>query len=173
MRGTGFRLKPGLPQGNGDVVMIDIEQGVDAHYAADAMWHNSAIFHTLVGRVKAALRAEKIYLLRTSFASHIGAELLLDRALLAQQPKLAEEFYLAFTADTLSAVQRVLTNKGLAVWQDRFALEWARFVKQSVSGPLSRYGLHGKDVAQHIHTRNRRQCSSASPRLVTPCRAID
>ena len=133
LRGQGFRLKPG--QLTEEAVLTPIQQrleaGIARHYAIDAAWHGSARFEHLEALVRQALQEAGITgLLRTSFAAHIGAEMLLDRALLRQDLQLAARFYACFTEEILEEVYALVSLKGQSVWIERLRKGIDQFVQR-------------------------------------------
>ncbi len=118
LRGEGFRLRPGFEADTQVLTLLQaqVEAGIARHYAIDAAWHNAPAFAQMQARIRALLAEAGITLLRPSFAAHIGAEMLLDRALLQADPTLADRFYASFTPDALEAAYSLLPLKGQAVW---------------------------------------------------------
>ena len=118
LRGQGFRLRPGFEDTARALTPLQaqIEAGIARHYALDAAWHRSDVFDKMQRQVRALLAEAGIGLARTSFAAHIGAEMLLDRALLRQDPTLADRFYACFTPAAVEAAIALLPLKGQGAW---------------------------------------------------------
>jgi cation diffusion facilitator CzcD-associated flavoprotein CzcO len=83
---------------------------------------------------------------------HIGAEVLLDRALLHQSPDLAKRFYACFTPEILEEAYTLLDLKGLEAWVPRLqtgieAFLRRRYLEDYAGTYLSRTW---PDIYQHI-----------------------
>jgi hypothetical protein len=132
LRGKGFRLKPG--HFVGDVALnplqTRIEAGIARHFAIDAHWHNAPLFTHLEHQTRQILAEAGIRVRRTSFLGHIGAEMLLDRALLHRDPLLAHRFYAAFTNEVLAEVYPLAALKGHADWVPKLQTGMAAFLKR-------------------------------------------
>ena len=132
LRGQGFRLKPGVPEATTlTPVQQSLEAGITRHYAIDAAWHGSEHFKELERAIRQALAAAGIAgLRRASFAAHIGAEMLLDRSLLRQDPTLAARFYAAFTPAIQEDAYALVALKGQAEWLPRLRAGMEQFVQR-------------------------------------------
>jgi hypothetical protein len=168
LRGQGFRLKPGhwVVDNEGDPmpslspIQQELEAGLLRHHAIDAHWHNSALFAHLQARVRHVLAEMGITVQRPSFLAHIGAEMLLDRALLHQMPDLATRFYACFAPSILAEVYALVALKGHEAWVPKLQIGIEAFVRrrylQDYAGDyLSRTW---PDIYQHI-TADRSACS--------------
>lgn len=131
LRGKGFRLRPGVPGGVGLTnLQQSLEAGIERHYAIDAQWHNAETFVRLEGLVRQGMADAGISLRRNSFAGHIGAEMLLDRALLRRDPTLAERFYRSFSLEVLTEAYQLVALKGHEAWLGRLEAGIQAFVKR-------------------------------------------
>lgn len=131
LRGKGFRLRPGVA---GGVRLTNLQQsleaGIERHYAIDAHWHNAETFVRLEALVRQGMADAGISLRRNSFAGHIGAEMLLDRALLRRDPTLAERFYRSFSPAVLTGAYQLVALKGHEAWLGRLETGIQAFVKR-------------------------------------------
>jgi hypothetical protein len=134
LRGKGFRLKAGHWEGVSVPILTDlqtqVEAGIARHYEVDGWWHNSAVFGDLQGQVRQAVLEAGISVERLSFLCHIGAEMLLDRALLHRDPALASRFYACFQPDILDATYELVRLKGQETWIPRLQTGVDSFVKR-------------------------------------------
>lgn len=131
LRGKGFRLRPGVPGGVGLTNLQHcLEAGIARHYAIDAHWHNAKTFARLESLVRQGMDTAGISLRRNSFAGHIGAEMLLDRALLRRDPTLAERFYRSFRPEVLTEAYQLVALKGHEAWLGRLKTGIQAFVKR-------------------------------------------
>lgn len=131
LRGKGFRLRPGVPESVAlNPLQESVEAGIARHYAIDAHWHNAGTFARLESVVRQGMEAAGISLRRNSFAAHIGAEMLLDRALLRRDPALAERFYRSFSPDILAEAYQLVALKGHEAWLGRLETGIQAFVKR-------------------------------------------
>lgn len=131
LRGKGFRLRPGVPDGVGlTAAQQSLEAGIARHYAIDAHWHNADTFARLEALVRQGMDEAGITLHRASFAGHIGAEMLLDRALLQLDPALAERFYTSFRPEILTQAYGLVALKGHEAWLGRLETGIQAFVKR-------------------------------------------
>jgi len=72
-----------------------IQQGIEAHFAADKRFHQSAFFNEyldllLQAFIHGGLNRER---LRLSVIAHLGIELLIDRQIVIQEPEICTTYY--------------------------------------------------------------------------------
>jgi hypothetical protein len=139
MRGEGYRLKglaPGEESGlweQGEMsppLDVQMEAGITRHHQVDAAWHNSAPFMEANRFMRMICAAFRLTPVRETFFCHIGAEMMLDRALLRLKPELVSFFYSSFTAPVKQTMTAVLARRGLSVWQEKTETAWDVFCRQ-------------------------------------------
>jgi len=129
MRGKGFRLRPLKEKSALSKDLLEVDAGVQRHYAVDAWWHNSKVFTQMIEQFKNAMKEEGFVLERASFLGHIGVEMLLDRQLMAENPSIEEKYYGLLDGQNkdLASAYLSLENKE---WVKAFEKEWDAFRKR-------------------------------------------
>ncbi len=113
-------------EGRGEV---ELGLGVRAHHAADASFHALPAFKALCARLRGELAPLELERVRGFFAAHLLVEMLLDAALMEEDPALAPRFYEAIELAPRSAAARLCAGAdapGFEAWIERFVR--ARFV---------------------------------------------
>lgn len=98
--GRRARVRPHTvpaPGANG-AVRDRILRGVHAHFADDRTFHGSAAFRETTGEIAARIRRAEPGVIRPSFYAHVLLEMLLDAALVREDPARAEAFQAALEA---------------------------------------------------------------------------
>ena len=72
-----------------------IQKGIDAHYQADKMFHNSPVFMNLTSQTIQAFNAAGLNRerLRLSVIAHVAVELMIDRQILLADEQIAHDYY--------------------------------------------------------------------------------
>ena len=91
-----------------------INKGCNRHFASNRKFHNWQVFVTLSQEATDTMRESGDKDLdRDYFLSHILIEMMLDKVLLDQNPKLAEEFYAMINSVEIDWVLKYLRYSGL------------------------------------------------------------
>lgn len=111
-----------------DPRLAAVARGIARHHADDAWFHATLAFHELstdfTGRIRALLPADGGH--RASFLGHILVELLLDDALIAEDPARLEAYYAAVQRLDFAVVERAV-NRMAPRSTDRLAWFIERF----------------------------------------------
>jgi hypothetical protein len=104
-------------------VAAEVAAGVLKHLEDDRWFHETPAFHETTAELTRMFRAllgpEDGF--RPSFLGHISAELLLDGVLMAERPKLVDEYYRALAGVDADAIQQAVNSMAREV-TDRLAL---------------------------------------------------
>ncbi|HEX4128943.1 MAG TPA: hypothetical protein VHZ24_02790 [Pirellulales bacterium] len=91
-----------------DPPLAALARGIVQHHHDDAWFHDTAAFNELQWRLAAMIRATlgPDDSLRPSFLGHVLVEVLLDAALVVEEPSLLDDYYAAMAAVDAATVER-------------------------------------------------------------------
>lgn len=144
----GKKLRPLADHVLQDVRYSMLAQGTQKHFTRDARFHGSEYFKATESSLTALIKPvfQKLDIARYWFASHLLAEMMIDRVLMKKHPQLLDNYYTDLqTADT-GTIAIFLGDLGmddLSTFQERLGrFNSSQYLRQYVNDPALIYSLN-------------------------------
>lgn len=144
----GARLKSINPEDHKNTDYPLLILGTIKHFERDKKFHGSDFFQSTEERLNRVLKPvfESQDIRRYWFASHLMAEMVLDRVLMKQQPALLDQFYTDLDMADTEAIKDFLSTKGVSdlnVFEDRVnRFKTSQYLRQYLHDPALIYSLN-------------------------------
>jgi len=148
-----FRLKvnfENLPE-----PFLTLEEGVDLHFKTDVVFHKAAFFKEHTKHIKRIARQFGLDALNKylSFFAHLVFEMMIDKILMNQHPKLIDNFYDCLLKTDRQLIEQYLTHKNKEEYIHPFNTFYNLFLeKQFLRNYIKPGGLEQSVMRVFNHT---------------------